>query len=233
MAEMWDLYKRLGNTLEFAKTGQTIARDSRLPDDTFHRVVHVWVKNELGEYFISQRSAENSDPLCWEPMGGCVLAGETSEEAAIREVKEGFGLDINPGSGTLRLRGVRFFDGCNEFVDVWLFELPYRVIDKNSSLQNKGVNAAVSIYPAGIRYLREEGLWTPWHQFDYLDYMIGNPITISDANEKEWQKEIHDVRSAAISFGAAELYDLEYKFMWKAYEMTLQCLGKWPKEKKR
>ncbi|MDO4860986.1 MAG: NUDIX domain-containing protein [Bacillota bacterium] len=137
MAEMWDLYKRFGNTLEFVKTGQTIERGSRLPDGAFHQVVHVWIKNEIGEYLISQRSAEKSDPLRWEPTGGSVLAGETSEEAAIREVKEELGLDLKPGSGSLRLRGVRFFDGCNDFVDVWQFELPYKVIDKTCRCRKK------------------------------------------------------------------------------------------------
>ena len=57
-----------------------------------------------------------------------MLAGETSEEAAIREVKEELGLELKPGFGALRLRGVRFFDGYNDFVDVWLFELSYTSI---------------------------------------------------------------------------------------------------------
>jgi len=48
MAMMWDLYKRFGNTLEFVKTSQTIERGKRLPDGTFHQVVHVWIKNEIG-----------------------------------------------------------------------------------------------------------------------------------------------------------------------------------------
>ena len=61
--------------------------------------------------------------------------------------------------------------------------------------------------------------------------MIGNSIPINDANEKEWKKEIHDIRSAAFSFGAAKLYELENRFMQRTYEMTLQSLGKWPEEK--
>ncbi|MDO4860985.1 MAG: hypothetical protein Q4A48_08210, partial [Bacillota bacterium] len=93
------------------------------------------------------------------------------------------------------------------------------------------MNAAVSIRPAGIHYLRELGLWIPWQQFDYLEYVIGNRVLINDADEKEWKKEIDDLKSAAISLGAAKLYDLEYKFMQKVYEMTLQSLGKWPEEK--
>lgn len=221
MAVMWDLYKRFGNTLEFVKTGQTIEHGKRLPDGTFHQVVHVWIKNEIGEYLISQRSTEKSDPLCWGPMSGSVLAGETSEEAAIREVKEELGLELKPGSVALRLRGVRFFDGCNDFVDVWLFELSYKVIGKNLSLQKEEVISAVSIRSACIHYLREVGLWIPWHQFDYFEYMIGNSIPINDANEKEWKKEIHDIRSAAFSFGAAKLYELENRFMQRTYEMTL------------
>ena len=119
MAEIWDLYTRLGDTLEFKKTGQTIVQGQRLPVGTFHYVVHVWIKNDIGEYLISQRNAVTNDPLYWEPAGSSVLARETSEQAAIRVVKEKLGLELQPASGTLLLRGVRRFDGCDDFVDVW------------------------------------------------------------------------------------------------------------------
>lgn len=230
MVEMWDLYKRFGNTLEFVKTGQTVERGSRLPDGTFHQVVHVWIKNDIEDYLISRRSAEKNDPFRWEPTGGSVLAGETSEQAAIREVKEELGLDLKPGSGSLLFRGVRFFDGCNDFVDVWLFELPYKVIDKNLSLQKEEVNAAVSMRPAGIHFLREQGLWIPWQQFDYIEQIIGSQKTVGNAQKKEWKEEIYDMNSAGIAMGAAKLFDLENAFMQRAYDMTLQGLKRWPAE---
>lgn len=231
MAEMWDLYKRFGNALEFVTTGQTIERGKRLPDGTFHQVVHVWIKNEIGEYLISQRCTEKSVPLCWEPaVGGNVLAGETSEVAAIREVKEELGLDLKPGSGSLLFRGIRFVDGCNDFVDVWLFDMPNKVIDKNLALQKEEVNAAVSIRPAGIHFIREQGLWIPWQQFDYLERIIGSQKTVNNAREKEWKEEIYDMNSAGIAMGAAKLFDLETAFMKRIYDMTFQGLERWPEE---
>lgn len=230
MAEMWDLYERFGDTLDFVKTGQMRERGSRLPDGTFHQVVHIWIKNVIEDYLISQRSAEKSDPFCWEPTGGSVLAGENSEEAAIREVKEELGLDLKPGSGSLLFRGIRFFDDCNDFVDVWLFELPYKVIDKNMVLQKEGVSAAVSIRPAGIHFLREQGFWIPWQQFDYLERIIGCQKTVDTAQEEEWKQEIYDINSAGIAMGAAKLFDLENAFMERAYDMALQGLKRWPAE---
>lgn len=113
---------------------------------------------------------------------------------------------------------------------MWLFQLPYKVIDKTLVLKIEEVSSAVSIRSAGIHFLHEQGLWIPWQQFDYLDRIIGDQMTIGNAQKKEWKDEIYDMYRAGIAMGAAKLFDLESALMQRAYDMTLQGLERWPEE---
>ena len=71
--EIWDLYDRERNII-----GEHI-RGEELPENGFHLVVHIWIKNSKGQYLISQRSeSRKSNPLMWECCGGSVLKGENS-----------------------------------------------------------------------------------------------------------------------------------------------------------
>lgn len=57
----------------------------------------------------------------WDTVGGSALAGETSLEAAIREVKEEIGLDISNDTGYLIKRLLRQHHNSPDFVDIWFF----------------------------------------------------------------------------------------------------------------
>ena len=93
----------------------------KIPQDFFHLVVQVWIRNGKGEYLISQRSADRpSFPLMWECVGGSALIGEDSLKAALRETKEEIGLDLPPDKGILVHSFVRHIYA--DIVDVWLFE---------------------------------------------------------------------------------------------------------------
>lgn len=95
--ERWDLYTKNGEL-----TGKEHIRGNELPDDCYHLVVHVWVRNSEGKYLISQRAASRPTfPLKWECVGGSVLKGENSLEGAIREAKEEVGIDLSPDSGNV------------------------------------------------------------------------------------------------------------------------------------
>ena len=118
--ERWDLY-----TADRKPTGETHIRGEELPENRYHLVVHVWVRNSRGEYLISQRAADRPTfPLFWESIGGSVLQGETSLQGALREVKEEVGLDLSPDCGELVFSQVRDrIDGrkFGDILDVWLF----------------------------------------------------------------------------------------------------------------
>ena len=119
--EIWDLYDKNKNL-----TGKYCIRGDEIPDNYYHLVVHVWIKNNKGEYLISQR-AENRPrfPLMWECVGGSVLKGESSLQGAIRETKEEVGIDLVESEGKLVYTKIRKNINekkFNDIMDVWLFE---------------------------------------------------------------------------------------------------------------
>ena len=59
-------------------------------------------------------------PLMWECTGGSALMGETSEEAAIREVKEELGIEVK--NGVLIGSTIRYYPNCPDILDVWIFK---------------------------------------------------------------------------------------------------------------
>ena len=119
--EKWDLYdenRRL--------TGRMHVRGDEIPENCYHLVVHVWIKNSRGEYLISRRSADRpSYPLMWECVGGSVLAGEDSLTGALRETAEEVGIELSPDTGKLAFSQVRkYVNGARfaDILDVWIFE---------------------------------------------------------------------------------------------------------------
>ena len=100
MSELWDVY-----TIDRRITGKTCIRGEQdnLADDEFHLWVMVWIKNpETGKYLVSQRSADkDTDPLKWETVAGHSISGDTSVEAAVREVFEEVGIELDPADAKL------------------------------------------------------------------------------------------------------------------------------------
>ena len=125
--ELWDLY-----TENRVKTGETHVRGNPLPKDRYHLVVNVWIKNSEGKYLISRRSKTRpKNPLMFETVGGAALKGENSIEAAIREVKEELGIDLNIKSTNLIHSVVR--KNLNSISDAFLFHYNGIVDLKNAS----------------------------------------------------------------------------------------------------
>ncbi len=100
MSELWDVY-----TIDRKLTGKTCIRgeQSKLADDEFRIWVMVWIKNpETGKYLVSQRSADkDTDPLKWETVAGHAISGDTSLDAALREVYEEVGITLDPKSAKI------------------------------------------------------------------------------------------------------------------------------------
>ncbi|WP_136480831.1 NUDIX hydrolase [Cognatitamlana onchidii] len=63
----------------------------------YHHTAHIWFYTKQGNILLSQRSAKKIIcPLMWDvSVAGHIDAGETPEEASIRETKEEIGLQIN------------------------------------------------------------------------------------------------------------------------------------------
>ena len=78
-------------------TGRTIARGKDVPDGLRRLVVHVCVFNAKGEMLIQQRQPfKEGWPNLWDvSVGGGVQAGETTQQAARRELQEELGLEFD------------------------------------------------------------------------------------------------------------------------------------------
>jgi 8-oxo-dGTP pyrophosphatase MutT (NUDIX family) len=101
-------------------TGRTVTRGTPLGWGEYHLVVHVWVRNELGEYLIQQRAHDlASDPGAWATTAGYVLAGEESLAAALRETREELGLALPAG----KLRRLERLTTDDRLEDLWLAEV--------------------------------------------------------------------------------------------------------------
>lgn len=164
--EIWDLYDRNRNVI-----GEHI-RGEELPENGYHLVVHIWIKNSKGQYLISQRAASRtSNPLMWECQGGSVLKNETSQQGALREVKEEVGVDLEPDKGNVVFTHIRdTIDGkrFNDIMDVWLFKY-----DGEASLERattKEVAQVKWLYPEEIKQLNNNHqlVWTLQYFFDKI-----------------------------------------------------------------
>ena len=114
--ELWDLYDENKNV-----TGKIHERGKEIPDDYYHLVVHIWIKNKDGKYLISRRSKDRkSYPLYLECQGGSVIKGEDSITGAKREVMEEVGIDLTNIEGKLIYTKTRKY--FHDIMDVWLFE---------------------------------------------------------------------------------------------------------------
>lgn len=96
MPELWDLYD-----IDRQPLSRTIQRGEALPEGTYHLAVGIAVFNTKGDILLTQRAQVKSQyPGCWEIPGGCAQAGETSLEAACRELREETGIVVQPGETT-------------------------------------------------------------------------------------------------------------------------------------
>lgn len=131
--EYWNLYDYNGK-----KKNKIAIRGTKLNNDDFHLVINAWIMNDNGDFLITQRSANKSHPLMWECTGGSALIGETSLQAAIREVKEELGIDVSSDNAIFIGESRRFYDSCPDILHVWLFKSNEKI--DNVKIQKEEVN---------------------------------------------------------------------------------------------
>ncbi|MEK4425527.1 NUDIX hydrolase [Solibacillus sp. FSL K6-1523] len=90
--ETWDLYNK-----HRIKIDKQITRGEPLPPGEFHLVVHVCIFNSKGEMLIQQRQPfKQGWSNLWDiTCGGSATAGDTSQQAASRELFEELGIDYS------------------------------------------------------------------------------------------------------------------------------------------
>ena len=86
--ELWDLFDERRRPL-----GKTHLRGVPCAPGEYHLVVSIWTVDSRGNILLTLRdSAKESYPGAWENTGGSALAGETSRQAAVRELMEETGI---------------------------------------------------------------------------------------------------------------------------------------------
>ena len=154
--ELWDIYDE-----NKQPTGRTMVRDDwNMKDDEFHLTVQAAIMRPDGRFLITRRKLKKSwGAGWWEVSGGGVLAGETSREAVIREVREETGLDVTSAKSDLAFtyRRDNHEEKNNYFVDVYRFELDFD--ESDVTVQEEEVEEFRLATPEEIRALGEQGIF--------------------------------------------------------------------------
>ena len=149
--ELWDLYDK-----ERKPLGKTHIRGLPLDKGEYHLVVFVWTFNSCGQVLMTKRSAEKQSYAgLWEYSGGSALAGESSLQAAQRELLEETGLSA-PEDKCRLIQTVR--GGCS-FSHVWLFEADFDLEDVQ--LQKEETSGKMLCTPEEILRMEREGTLAP------------------------------------------------------------------------
>ncbi len=161
--ELWDIYDKDGNL-----TGRTIPRmtgGKSMPEGDYHLAVTVVILNGKKEMFCTHRSPEKAlFPGMWENTGGSVLAGETSLQGAVRELKEETGLTAAPEELAFLYRIRR----ADSFMDVY-------GLRRDFSLDEV-------VFQAGET---DDAKWFPYEEWERLA-RSGAVLTPAGANNEEF-----------------------------------------------
>lgn len=111
MAEYWDLYDADRKPL-----GRTIKRGDAFAEGEYYVCCEIWIQNSEGKFLMTQRHPDKKAGGLWEFTGGGVLAGETTKQAAVREVQEEMGLQIEESELSL----LEVYQHKNYFMDIFM-----------------------------------------------------------------------------------------------------------------
>ena len=154
MSEFWDIYDENKQL-----TGRTMKRnDWCLKEGEYHLTVLGVIARPDGTFLITKRVMTKAwAPGWWEVSGGGVQAGESSEEAVRREVKEETGLDVRNAEGgyAFTYKRVNPDEGDNYFVDVYRFVMD--IDEKDVSFQEAEIDGHMFATREQIESFAKEG----------------------------------------------------------------------------
>jgi 8-oxo-dGTP pyrophosphatase MutT (NUDIX family) len=149
--ELWDV---LDENRRLA--GRKHPRGVPLPEGDYHLVVLVLLQNDNGEILITRRAPNKGYPNMWELTGGSALAGDDSLHAALREMREETGIELDPACGHI----VATEQWADSFCDIWLFRQPFDVF--SLTLQEGETTAAMAASREEIMRMEREGEFVPF-----------------------------------------------------------------------
>ena len=126
MAEYWDLYDADRKSL-----GRTIKRGGPFADGEYYVCCEIWIQNSEGKFLMTQRHPDKKAGGLWEFTGGGVLAGETTKQAAVRELNEELGVSVEENE--LELLDV--YRQKNYFMDIFVLRKDFYPHHINPTVQ--------------------------------------------------------------------------------------------------
>ena len=154
--EYWDIYDK-----DKKLTGRTMKRnDWTLKDDEYHLTVLGVIRRTDGKFLITKRVMTKAwAPGWWEVSGGAAMAGETSKQAVLREVKEETGLDVSDWDGGFLFTYHRENPGKGDkyFVDVYRFTGDFDESDLNLQQEETDGHKIASL--CEIKEIAEKGIF--------------------------------------------------------------------------
>ena len=154
--ELWDIYDK-----DKKKTGRTMKRnDWCLKDGEYHLTVLGVIARPDKTFLITKRVMTKAwAPGWWEVSGGAAMAGEESEEAVKREIKEETGLDVNGflGGYLFSYKRENPGEGDNYFVDIYRYVGDFD--EKDLNLQEEETAGYMFATHEQIKEFANEGMF--------------------------------------------------------------------------
>lgn len=154
--ELWDIYdankKRTGRTMK--------KNDWCLKEGEYHLTVLGIVAHKDGRFLITKRVKTKAWAAgWWEVSGGAAQAGEDSQEAVFREVREETGLDVSDWEGGYLFSYKRENpeEGDNYFVDIYRFSADFDESDIH--LQEEETDGYMLATLEEIKEFAEQGIF--------------------------------------------------------------------------
>lgn len=147
--EQVDVLNKDGNP-----TGEIKSRADVHRDGNWHRTVRIWILNSKHELLSQKRSpTKDVSPNCWTASAsGHVATGETSIAAALKEIKEELGLELQENEVRYLFTAPRSLkiktDMINDVADVYLVNKDFET--KNLVLQEEEVSEVRWFYYAEL-----------------------------------------------------------------------------------
>ena len=118
--ELWDLYDKDRKPLN-----RTHVRGEAFAEGEYYVSCEIWVRNSKGEFLITKRHPDKKSGNLWEFAGGGTLAGETTTQSAVRELKEETGIQ----SQESELQLFATYQHKNYFLDLFLLNKDVQISD--------------------------------------------------------------------------------------------------------
>lgn len=165
--ELWDVYNK-----DRIKIGKIVERGRTMAQYEYHIVVHVWIKNSIGEYLISKRTPNKHFPNMWECTGGSAVMGDDSIAAAIREANEELGVNLLPDNGRIFKQYINQHHDFPQFSDVRVFDADIPI--ESIILQEDETCDAMWASKEKINKMIEDGEFIGRDCYPYIDELLMN-----------------------------------------------------------